>query len=255
MFNRFILLILLFFPISNLAISSEIEHLRVGVEAMNYYPVMDFTTPQHRGLLSDIMTDFGNSHNISFEFIPLPLQRFNHWFEDNAIDFRLPDNPRWTQSGTPGLIYGEALITVCDTSVVLTENSDMTMDEITKLGLLYGFTPSSKWRERRAEGTLTTANERSVRILTRMLLKGLVDAIDLNIATIKSEMVSLGLPEDLVSVAKNVPADGVKYRISTQSKPEVLAKLNHYVVENRESIDAKAREYGIAAGTNCDSLH
>ena len=85
-----------------------------------------------------------------------------------------------------------------------------------------------------------------------MLLKGLVDAIDLNIATIKSELVSQGLPEDLVAIAKNVPANGVKYRISTQSQPEVLTKLNRYVVENRESINAKAREYGIAAGTNCD---
>ncbi|WP_341210337.1 hypothetical protein, partial [Alteromonas stellipolaris] len=101
-------------------------------------------------------------------------------------------------------------------------------------------------------GTLTIANERSVRILTRMLLNGLVDAIDLNIATIKNELVSLGLPEDLVAVAKNIPANGVKYRISTQSQPGVLAKLNLYVIENRDSINARARDYGIAAGTNCD---
>ncbi|WOI36255.1 hypothetical protein R1T43_13685 [Alteromonas sp. CI.11.F.A3] len=219
---------------------------------MNYYPVMDFTTPQHRGLLSDIMTNFGDLHNISFEYIPLPLQRFNHWFEDNAIDFRLPDNPRWTQSSTAGLIYGEALVTVCDTSVVLTENSDIPMNEVTRLGLLNGFTPAEKWQQKRTDGTLTIANERSVRILTRMLLNGLVDAIDLNIATIKSELVSLGLPEDLVAVAKNISANGVKYRISTQSQPDVLAKLNRYVIENRDSINARAREYGIAAGTNCD---
>ncbi|CAD5281911.1 conserved exported hypothetical protein [Alteromonas sp. 38] len=252
MFNRFFLLIIFCIPVSDLATASNVKHLRVGVEAMNYFPVMDFTTTPHRGLLSDIMADFGDVHHISFEFIPLPLQRFNHWFEDNAIDFRLPDNPRWTQSGTPGLIYGEALITVCDTSVVLAENSDMPMDEVTRLGLLNGFTPAEKWQEKRSDGTLTIANERSVRILTRMLLKGLVDAIDLNIATIKSELVSQGLPEDLVAIAKNVPANGVKYRISTQSQPEVLTKLNRYVVENRESINAKAREYGIAAGTNCD---
>ncbi|AMJ74143.1 hypothetical protein [Alteromonas stellipolaris] len=252
MFNRFYLLISLCIPVSNLAIASDIKHLRVGVEAMNYYPVMDFTTPQHRGLLSDIMTDFGDLHNISFEYIPLPLQRFNHWFEDNAIDFRLPDNPRWTQSITAGLIYGEALVTVCDTSVVLTENSGIPMNEVTRLGLLNGFTPAEKWQKKRTDGTLTIANERSVRILTRMLLNGLVDAIDLNIATIKSELVSLGLPEDLVAVAKNIPANGVKYRISTQSQPDVLAKLNRYVIENRDSINARAREYGIAAGTNCD---
>uniref|UniRef100_UPI00356B17F3 hypothetical protein n=1 Tax=Alteromonas stellipolaris TaxID=233316 RepID=UPI00356B17F3 len=159
---------------------------------------------------------------------------------------------RWTQSSTAGLVYGEPLITVCDTSVVLTTNSDIPMDEVTRLGLLYGFTPAEKWEEKRSNGTLTIANERSVRILTRMLLNGLVDAIDLNIATIKNELVSLGLPEDLVAVAKNIPANGVKYRISTQSQPGVLAKLNLYVIENRDSINARAREYGIAAGTNCD---
>jgi len=252
MFNRFFLLGILSILASNLSHSSEIQHLRVGVEAMNYYPVMDFTTPQHRGLLSDIMTEFGTSHNFSFEFIPLPLQRFNHWFEDNAIDFRMPDNPRWTQSSTEGLIYGEALITVCDTSVVLTTNSNIPMAEVTRLGLLNGFTPAEKWQEKRSNGTLTIANERSVRILTRMLVNGLVDAIDLNIATVKNELMSLGLSEDLVSVAKNIPANGVKYRISTQSESDVIAKLNRYVIENRDSINARAREYGIAAGTNCD---
>jgi polar amino acid transport system substrate-binding protein len=252
MFNRFFLLIILCIHVSNLAIASDIKNLRVGVEAMNYYPVMDFTTPQHRGLLSDIMTDFGNSHNISFEFIPLPLQRFNHWFEDNAIDFRLPDNPRWTQSSTAGLVYGEPLITVCDTSVVLTTNSDIPMDEVTRLGLLYGFTPAEKWQEKRSNGTLTIANERSVRILTRMLVNGLVDAIDLNIATVKNELMSLGLSEELVAVAKNVPANGVQYRISTRLQHDVLSKLNAYVSMNRDSINAKALEYGIAAGTSCD---
>ena len=252
MFNRIFLLIILCIPISNLVIASNIKHLRVGVEAMNYFPVMDFTTPQHRGLLSDVMTDFGALHNISFEFIPLPLQRFNHWFEDNAIDFRLPDNPRWIQSSTVGLIYGEALVTICDTSVVLKENTHIPMGEVTRLGLLHGFTPAEKWQEKRADGTLVIANERSVRILTRMLLNRLVDAIDLNIATVKSELVSLGLSEDLVAVAEAIPAEGVKYRISTQSKPGVLAELDNYIIENRESINARAREYGIAAGTDCD---
>jgi len=234
--------------------STEKMHLRIGVEDMDYYPVMDFTADQSRGLLSDIIMGFGDTYDISLEFIPLPLKRFNHWFEEHAIDLRLPDNPNWSQEATEGLKYGDTLVTICDTSVVLAENRDINIDEVTRLGILAGFIPAQQWQQKQQAGSLTVASERSARILTRMLLNGLIDAIDLNIATIKEELSSLGLSENLVTVATNIPAEGVAYRISTLTHPHVLDMLNQYVADNRAEITTKAINYGIISKKNCNNF-
>lgn len=231
---------------------NEKNILRVGVENMDYYPVMDFTTVNHRGLFSDVLHEFAQTNDVELDFIPLPLQRFNYWFQEHAIDLRLPDNPRWTRSTSDTLIYSEPLITVCDTTVVLAKNKYIAQQDIQTLGLLHGFTPAEKWQSKLEEGSLQVAYEGSIRMLTRMLLAGMVDAVDLHIATVEEQLRSLGLATDLVATAANVSSAGVKYTLSTQSHPSVITALNHYIKENRHTIDALAQRYGVAVNQDCD---
>lgn len=247
-------IILLCTVISVGAVASEKPHFNVGVEDINYYPIMDFTSPTPKGLLYDILAEFGDTHDISFEFIPLPLLRFTHWFEESSIDFRLPDNSLWSSVTTPSLQYSEAVISLCETTVVLSENSEMLSEDVTRLGLLKGFTPSTQWRKRKEAGTISLAKERTIRSLTRMLLSGLIDAIDLNVAAVKNELVSLGLSPDLVTVAKNIPIGAVEYRMSTQNTSYVIDSLNQYLVNNADAISKKANQYGIASGKSCNVL-
>ncbi|NDV90984.1 hypothetical protein GTH32_07220 [Alteromonas sp. 345S023] len=231
--------------------ANEKNVLRVGVENMNYYPVMDFTTNSHRGLFSDIFVRFAQKNQIELDFIPLPLQRFNYWFKDHAIDLRLPDNPRWTHSTSETLMYSEPLITVCDTTVVLAKNRYIDKKEISTVGLLSGFTVAEKWQARIEEGSMEVAYESSIRVLTRMLLTGMVDAIDLNIATIEEQLKQLGHEPSLVATAENVSAAGVKYAVSTQSHPSVINALNQFIKENRHTIDMLAQHYGVAVNQAC----
>lgn len=248
------LFILLFTMISVSSVAAEKHHFNVGVEDINYYPIMDFTAPEPRGLLYDILMAFGETHDITFEFIPLPLLRFTYWYEENSIDFRLPDNPQWSSSTTPGLDYSDTLISLCETTVVLTENREMLSEEVARLGVLKGFTASKKWQQRNQEGSISLAKERTIRSLTRMLLSGLIDAIDLNISTIKNELVTLGLSPDLVSVAVNIPIEGADYRMSAHYETDVIALLNHFIVNNSDKISQMAGKYGMSSGDDCDFL-
>lgn len=247
-------LIIIFGLFVGIANASEKPQFHIGVEDINYYPVMDFSNEQPKGLLFDIMHQFGKEEGILFEFIPLPLLRFPYWFEENTIDLRLPDNQQWSAKRTPGLYYSDVIISLCDTTVVLTENRDILFDDVKRLGLLKGFTPAKKWQQRRKEGSVIVAKERTVRSLTRMLLNGFVDAIDLNIATIRSELNALNLPEDLVSVAQNIPAKGVTYHISTQNQPEIINTFNAFLAKNEKAIENMATAYGIVSGKSCENI-
>jgi polar amino acid transport system substrate-binding protein len=247
-----LMMLFVLFILSTSSYANEKNVLRVGVEDMNYYPVMDFTSEHHRGLFSDIFISFAQKNQIALDFIPLPLQRFNYWFKEYAIDLRLPDNPRWTHSTSKMLIYSDPLITVCDTTVVLAKNRYIDKKDISTLGLPSGFTVSEKWQAKIKEGTLKVAYESSIGVLTQMLLSGMVDAIDLNIATIEEQLKRLGHDPSLVVTAQNVSAAGVKYAVSTQSHPSVITALNQYIKENRHTIDALAEHFGVAVNQACN---
>lgn len=250
MFRVFIAIIALMSAVAN---ASEKHHFHVGVEDIYYYPVMDFTGSQHKGLLYDVMQDFGRSHDISFEFIPLPLLRFPYWFEENSIDLRLPDNTLWSEKRTPGLHYSDTIISLCDTTVVLAKNRDILIDDVKRLGLLKGFTPAKKWQPLRKSGKVTVAKDHTVRSLTRMLLNGFVDAIDVHIATIRNELKALNLSPDIVSTAVNIPSDTVTYHLSTRHHPEIIQALNEYLTDNRDTINKMANAYGLTYMDTCSA--
>jgi hypothetical protein len=148
-------------------------------------------------------------------------------------------------------MYSEPLITVCDTTVVLAKNRYIDKKEISTVGLLSGFTVAEKWQARIEEGSMEVAYESCIRVLTRMLLTGMVDAIDLNIATIEEQLKQLGHEPSLVATAENVSAAGVKYAVSTQSHPSVINALNQFIKENRHTIDMLAQHYGVAVNQAC----
>ena len=226
--------------------------LRIGVEDINYAPVMNFTEGKHDGLLYQILHEFALQNDIELSFIPLPLNRFPFWFDENAIDIRLPDNARWKLSSTNNIRYSAPMITVCDTTVVLDKNRDMPPNAFMRLGLPIGFTPSSKWKDAIETGKLEIVRDTSLRVLAQMLVNEMIDGIDVNIAIIQNELKHLGKSPALVSVSSSVNADPVKYQISTKHHTEVIDSFNSFVTDNKEKIETWANDNGIAIAPQCD---
>lgn len=252
---RRILVTLLYFSVCN-ASSAQTPFqqpvLRIGVEDINYAPVMNFTKGAKDGLLHDIVSDFARQESLNLDFIPLPLNRFPFWFDENAIDIRLPDNARWKLSATDNIHYSDPMITLCDTTVVLSENKHKPASQFSRLGLPIGFTPSSKWKEQLDAGSLDIARESSLRVLTQMLVKGLIDGIDVNIAIIQKELKGLGLSPDLVSVSSALSASPVRYQISTKHSTDILERFNRYIADNKQNFELWARANGIAIAPHCE---
>ena len=252
---RRLLVTLLCFTICNASLAqtpSQKLVLRIGVEDINYTPVMNFTKGAKDGLLHHIVSDFAQQESLNLEFIPLPLSRFPFWFDENAIDIRLPDNARWKLSATENIHYSDPMITLCDTTVVLSENKHRPASQFSRLGLPIGFTPSSKWREQLDAGNIEIARDSSLRVLPQMLVKGFIDGIDVNIAIIQNELKGLGLSPDLVSVSSELSASPVRYQISTKYSTDILERFNRYIADNKQNFELWARENGIAIAPHCE---
>lgn len=207
---------------------------RVGVEDLSYYPLMAFSEQDSTSILKQIMNDFAEAEGIMFEFIPLPIQRFYAWYDEGAIDFRLPDNPYWSSKGDPDLEYSDPVITLCANVVTLAKNRDVPMEKFNRLGTLYGFMPDPKWEEAVKTGKVDVVTDSSLKVLTRMLLNGMVDGLDLHFSTIRHQAEKLGEPVTKFAVASDFESSTLAYRLSTREHTDLLKKFNRYLEQQQE---------------------
>lgn len=225
---------------------------KVGVEDISYYPIQDFKHEPGRGAVKEILDRFSAESGIEFEYIPLPIQRFHRWYDNGAIDFRVPDNPNWTHKSQPELIYSDPLIRLCETFIVKQEHKTLPIGSVRKIGTIYGFTPSSIWHERIERGEVEVIADPSLKVLTRMLLNDMVNGLDLDLATVRYQLSKLSIPQDRVTVSQTIPHPSLGYRMSTLKHREIMNTFNLFLAENEMAISQAATFNGVTFGSHCE---
>ena len=218
------------------AFADEKPIYRVGIENVDYYPM--FTKKEERnktGFLIEVMELFAQQRGIEFEYIHLPITRFDEWYQRDNIDFRLPDNPLWNQN-THNLIYSEDIIKLGSDTVVLKKNQSTPMSNLKVIGSLYGFVPASHWRERVNSGNTTFIYENSMRVLIHMLAKGMVDGLDVNLSVVHHYAKELGYDTDDFAVSSKAPNYRYTYALSTISHPEIIKDFDAFLVTSHNEI-------------------
>ncbi|MEW9798339.1 hypothetical protein [Alteromonas sp. CYL-A6] len=242
---KFFLLSLLFYLT---LVPTQAASYRVGVEDISYYPIMDFSQADGRGLMKDILQTFADSEGIALEFIPLPISRFSTWFDDGAIDLRLPDNPLWSSEQDDALIYSAPILSICQSTVVLAKNRDHQQEQVKTVGTLQGFTPSRHWDALLRDNKVKLVSDPSLRVLTRMLFNDMIDALDLHISAIEHQASLLGLATEELAQLKSLPAFPLTYRLSTKAHPELISRFNRFLTNQRKAIDALTVHYAFDEG-------
>ncbi|QJR79753.1 hypothetical protein CA267_002550 [Alteromonas pelagimontana] len=240
---------------SSCCASSEVgTTYHVGVENIAYYPIQDFSATPGTGILQDIVSAFAEETHIKVEFIPLPITRFATWYQERAIDFRIPDHPTWDDAKALALTYSDPVVTLCEATIVLAEHADKPVDFFNIIGMMHGFTASERWKTRIAEERLTIVTDTSLKVLTQMLLHNMVQGLDVDISTIRHELELMNLPPDTVTLAKKIPVSTLSYRMSTIEHPELLAKFDTYLKTHKEQNRELARSYGYYNGRKCSDI-
>ncbi len=217
---------------------------RVGVEDVSYYPLQNFRSPNNKGVLADILRLFEETEGLNIEFIPLPIHRFSSWYDDGAIDLRIPDHPSWSLHEQPELIYSQPVLRLCEATIVLLKNINKPASKMESIGTLYGFTPARRWRKRIAEGDIQLITDASPKVLTRMLMNEMVDGLDMDYSAIRHQVKELGYDPKSIQISKAIPGIQLSYRMSTIHHEDILNRFNDFLFHYREKIvDIKKKHY------------
>ncbi|MCV2884984.1 hypothetical protein OE749_09775 [Aestuariibacter sp. AA17] len=209
----------------------------VGVEDIDYYPYYAFVdSPHNNGFLRTILEQFGKAHHYQFEFIPLPVKRFDHWYEESKIDFRLPDNPLWHGREQQSLIYSAPILTLSTGTVVPKIAQYRPLREFGVIGTITGFVASPHWADMSASNELEIVNDVTVRSLVRLLYEGVIEGIDIDLYTSRYYAREMGFDESQIVYAAHVPSLEVQYYLSTIKHNHVIEEFNQYLNEHQSEI-------------------
>jgi len=241
----------MFFVLSH-GVSSAVENNEfvIGVEAVNYYPLIDFTLNDSTkdSYTKELLTRFFNSKNYEFRFLALPIKRFDKWYVEEEIDFKYPDNPRWRtkKDDLLKIVFSDPTIKLIAGSYVLKKNRMLPKDKIKKLGTILGFIPTL-WFDEVASGELRLIEESSPFGIVKHVLYGNVDATNIDENVIRYNLKLLGQPDKIV-LNREAKREVFSYQLSTMKYPEIIDEFNVFMKNNKQIIDKIKKKYGIDEG-------
>lgn len=118
--------------------------LRIAVPDSQYQPLYWLDeSGQFRGPLRQTLDHFASQQGLTFQYIPVPRKRLLAAMLGNEVDFRVPDNPLWSQLDKAGhnIHYSAPLLEYQEGALVKTDNRLLTLDQVSSLAVLRGFTP------------------------------------------------------------------------------------------------------------------
>ncbi len=207
---------------------------QIGVEDIPYLPYYETKEKEYRGFVKDLFDLFANDQHIKFEYVPLPVKRLYREFLDEKVDFKFPDNIRWSGDSKKGhkIYYSEGIVEYVDGVLVLPKHLNK-MKKLKKLGTVRGFTPWIYIDEINAQKIENIENSNLISVIKQGVL-GRVDGVFVNIAAAKFLMLNEFKNPTALVFEKSLPYTKDKYALSTKKHPELLKKLNKWMDKNKE---------------------
>jgi len=244
--RMFCVIICVFFclPISY---ESFAKRFVIGVEAIEYYPLYDFSLAGNskNSFVKELLSRFFDEKKYEYRFQPLPLKRFNMWYIEENIDFKFPDNTLWRNNETNKLAitYSDDVIRLEAGTYVLLENLCLKRNEVKILGTILGFYPTL-WSDLIGTGQVKLFESNSPFSLVKHLLHGNVDALNLDGNVIRYQLKALNKQGRAV-LNTELPHVSHAYHLSSIQYPEIIQQFNTFLTKNKVWIKALKDKYDI----------
>ena len=216
---------------------------RVGVEDIDYFPLFTQAgTIPDQGYLIELMKLFSKHKGYQFEFVRLPIARFPDWYNNNDIDFRIPDNPLWTQPPND-LMFSDGLLNLDTVIVTLEDKQENELVTFKTIGTIQGFTPSPYWQKQLDRHRIKFVYENSMKVLIQLLVNGIVDGLDANLTVAQHYAQQLGHSPQRFVMANSSPVEHFEYHLSTIEHPKVIEQFNQFLEDNPSLIQGLKSRY------------
>lgn len=216
------------------------EHLVIGVEDLDYKPAYTMEGNSYGGYAREFLDTFAAENGYSLTYRALPVPRLYAEFFNGQIAFKFPDNPNWSAGAKEGkaIVYSGPVARFRDATVV---PADKLGQPISTLGTVTGFTPWV-WLDAINAGKVRLSENADFSALVRQVLAGRIQGAYASIAVVNYQLDKvLDKPGALV-YDPSLPNSLDTYRLSTISRPDVVAQLDGWMARNAERIaDMKAR--------------
>lgn len=220
----------------------------IGVEDVSYYPFYDFSAKQsnQKSFSKELLSTFFMHQGYKFQFISLPVKRFDKWFVEESIDFKFPDNTRWrsTESKKLNIRYSKPILYLTSGSYVLKKNKHLPEQAIKRLGTMYGFYPTL-WIERVQNNSIEIVESHSTFSLVKHLLHGNVDAINVEGNVIDHALKLMGKDQNAIVLNKHIKHEQYAFHFSTILHPEIMQEFDQFLNSHSKQIAELKNKYGI----------
>ena len=240
--NKSFLIVALWLCVFGIFPSSAKDYV-VGVEDVSYYPLFDFGQGRE-SYAKELIDEFGRQYGHTFTYLPLPIKRFSKWLIEEQIDFKYPDNVRWNASQTAHetFIFSDSTIRLVAGTITVADKP-MPKDRLKVLGTLLGFYPTLWINEiKRKEVTLYESS--ATLVLLQNVLRGQVDAIDIEPSVVMHHLKRLGRPNAL-ALNTNYKFEVYDYYLSTIRHGDVIAEFNQFLKDNQAYLIKLRKKYEI----------
>jgi len=216
------------------------EVLLIGVEDLVYEPAYTVKNGAYGGYAREFLDAFAADAGFRVEYRALPVPRLYAEFFNGQVAFKFPDSPNWNAAAKDGkaVVYSGPVARFRDATVVPAGKLGQSIDT---LGTVTGFTPWV-WLDATNAGKIRLSENADFGALVRQVLAGRIQGAYASIAVVNYQLDKvLDKPGALV-YDPSLPNSVDSYRLSTISRPDVVSKLDDWMVQNAERIaDMKAR--------------
>ncbi|WP_241826617.1 substrate-binding periplasmic protein [Enterovibrio norvegicus] len=234
--------------VSSLANAKDQDAKRFVVGVQNFHdysPYSSFVDNTYSGFNRELLDAFAQDYGYEFVYMALPIKRLYRHFLDGAVDFKYPDNAKWsaTQKEGHNILYSDPIVSFVDGVIVLNKNKPIQRNALSKLGMIAGFTPLPYLKDIK-EKHIEVFETRSLEPLLKMLATGRIDGIYTNLAVMRNQ-VSHQDNQAPMSMSQTLPHVTGTRHLSTKLYPGMIVEFNQFLKQNRKRVNEIKQKHGL----------
>lgn len=222
------------------------EPITIGVETIEYLPHYNWDGESYTGFGADVLNRFAADEGYEITWRPLPITRLMQAVANGDVDLKYPDNAYWSaeiKEGKP-MVYSAPVVEAIDGVLVKPENLGKPVEEVTRLGIVLGFTAFS-WLDRINSGAVTLTENSSFSGMAKQALNGRIDGAYANTDVARRVLVDLGEAPEALVFDESLPHSASNYHVSSSKRPEVVAKFDAWMAAHPEVIAELKAKHGL----------
>lgn len=230
-------------------INSEIQATyTIGVQNFeNFQPYSSFQNNHYAGFNRQLLDMFASKQGFKFEYKARPIKRLYSEFLNGTFDFKYPDNAHWSaiQKKSKYIYYSQPVVEYIDGLMVKKEDKGKKFSELTKISVMDGFTPETRYRKANLQGKLEFISARGYKRLLGLVTEGRVDGAYFDITITKNYIADSNGKERALVFDDTLPYSHGSRRLSSLKHPQIILLFDQFLVTHKAQIELLKKQYNI----------